>query len=311
MRQQLAKITVPLALVGLSASILPALAEQEVFRDRFEDLTPPPEITHFEVLPNQVVQGAPVTVSWSSENAEYCERSGSGFPGWQGLTGPNGQVVLSSGAADPMEYFLVLTCFGAGGLDSRELMLRIFEQTAPGPSDCGGRMPPPHLVRATECLIGSSADCLDYEAVFGPFPGTPNSRRIRLQQNQYAAMAFTPDQSLPSTWQGHLTAEYDQLGGVSGSFLWSISACLGDFDQAAIEADSGPNCYGQWRFGLDAIHFGGPDSSGFRNCRLEPGQLYFLNLLPTSQPPGTPPQQLNWFCDGASACAWLMRVGSR
>ena len=243
--------------------------------------------------------GASVTVNWSSENATSCSANGT-FPGWPGGKATSGsQTITTSTSLAPGTYSLTLTCANAGGTSLAAQTSIVVESGTP--SACtGDRAPPPGLQRASACLLGneSSADCRSYASVFNGLPGTTNLRFFGPPAGSFVAMqigpATIPAAATVDITRGELQGQWADYR--PGPFIWSISTCPGDFNEAAITAESGEGCIGSSPTGLPP-RFGGSNwTSSLVRCGLSSGTRYYFNVLYTNQPVGTPNANLTSNC---------------
>ncbi len=109
-------------------------------------------------------------------------------------------------------------------------------------------------------------------------------------------MEFTVPHYWPQHWLSTLYTEPFLSPGVSnGAMLWSVSSCPGDFHPDPVY---GAACFHPF---YSITQMGGPTNPVI-DCKLEPGQTYYMNLLPTESPQGTPVESMNWSCSGGSAC---------
>ena len=270
----------------------------------------------FTVSPSSVNQGGNVVFNWTSRGAWTC--SGTGLPGssWDSFTGgppsgSSGAVSTTNVPARPDEpYVPSVTCCNGPNCVSRTVQLTV-RDPGQGIEGCEDRAPPSHLTRATQCWWPDGAtqpgqvDCTSWTSFFGvPFPTGSGSREVFQRPGQYLALEFETGNYVGSR-SGRLNTAEAQNGfpgtHQGGDLIWTISRCPGDFNQQAIQADSGSSaCYvkGQatarplWR----SLDFSGPAPQVY--CPLEPNTTYYLNLVFTDSPAGTAPDDLNWACTG-------------
>lgn len=182
---------------------------------------------------------------------------------------------------------------------------------------CQGRAPD-HLQRAERCIWDwaepdTSVDCSSWESFFGvPFPQGSTSAKFFQEPGEFLALEFDTENLSPSLL-GQMNTEAAQYGAPAnfqgGHMIWTISTCPGDFDREAIISNFGERCYMQGG-SATRIRWSGhdPEASNHR-CNLEPDKTYYLNVLFTDSPEGTPVDTLNWACTGGSEyCARLLEV---
>ena len=275
-------------------------------------LIDPPFIPSFNVSPTTVQRGQIVQISWSSTDADTCSVPppvGSTLPGWSGNKPASGsETVAISASLAPGVYVVRLRCQNFGGMSPIASQTVIVQDTTP--ATCSpNQLPPSSMTRAKSCRQDGGGSCLNYDDVFGGFPGTTRIQFFTLQRDQYAALPFTPE-SVPATARLDLVVDVLQTGGIpSGQLLWSISTCPGDFNKnAVINVMGDPACF------MDGF----PANSGFRfgglsfftdpiRCALSlpPGTTYYLNITYSNDNPDfTPGSDLEWACgpDDAPVC---------
>jgi len=71
--------------------------------------SPPPEITSFEAIPDDLVLGASSVLNWTATEAQTCSASGA----WSGTRATSGTEAVTPTAAGDITY--TLTCIGLGG----------------------------------------------------------------------------------------------------------------------------------------------------------------------------------------------------
>ena len=168
---------------------------------------------------------------------------------------------------------------------------------AEGELDCEGRQPA-SMVRTPTCHVNSpGTDCLHYDSLYGAdFPGTAQARQIFTNRDEYISLEFTVG-DLPSSSQGGWAYVVPQLTPTqTGRNLQSISKCPGDFDRDKIQQEMGENCYMR-QSGFDhSVRWAMAESDSTSRCLLTPGGTYYYNILYTSSPAGTAPEDLQWQC---------------
>ena len=258
-----------------------------------------------------VDEGANLRISWSTSNATSCEALGT-LNGWTGASIPvsgSRDVTLGSEGGT-----VRLRCVNSNDASSAET--QTFEVTVqpPVPQECANRRPS-NWQRQTDCIFNDSTrDCTSYEAVFGSWPGTPNARQFFLRQNHYVAMRFVPPANMSSNFEASISVEEPQFGlSSTGTKIFTISRCPGDFDRAKITEEMGTQrCYFRQITAGDSFLFGGLTSQGSFRCKFAPppnGEPLYLNIVYTDDPAGTNPTQLNWGCGGDTLCANRFAIG--
>lgn len=258
-----------------------------------------------------VIAGQTVTFSWNSRGAWECKADGD-LPGWnhQDLMPrsiDDGRRSFSTtGLAKPEAYNATLLCSNGpvesnGGVaQSVSLTINPLNGGDPTPEGCEGREPPSGWTRmntgALSCVYSSgflfNADCRFWAG--GIWPQDPGSsagqtRRLvtnRFNSQQYIAVRFNTDDLSP-TEQRRITTEQGGNPLKDVRRIMTISSCPGDFDRDEILADTG--CYGT----IDPLfpfRYGGSQTS--LGCKLESGRTYFLNIIATQSPLGTPTQDI-------------------
>lgn len=163
--------------------------------------------------------------------------------------------------------------------------------------DCDGRQPAA-MIRTPTCHVNSpGTDCLHYDSLYGAdFPGTAQARQIFTNRDEYISLEFTVG-DLPSSSQGGWAYVVPQLTPTqTGRNIQSISKCPGDFDQDRIQQEMGDNCYMR-QSGFDhSVRWAMVEGDSTSRCLLTPGETYYYNILYTSSPAGTAPEDLQWQC---------------
>lgn len=266
-----------------------------------EDSGAVPPLPTLTVSSSSINQGDNLTVTWSSTDAQECTASGT-FPNWSGTKSTAGTEDLTTDTSTPTgDLDLELTCANSAG--SSQTAVQTVTVSENGGDPCSGdRAPPPGMTRAVSCdLFDPSTDCTSYASVFGGIPGSTGIRQIAVGQNQYLAMRLDPAE-VPAAASMDINLEALQAHAYIrfGQPLWSISTCPGDFNQAAIVNELGDDdCI------LDGINakfgfkYGGSDAVSESNrcgLSLPPGTVYYLNLVWTNDPAGTPNADITWKC---------------
>jgi hypothetical protein len=284
------------------------------------DSTPPdsggvPPLPSLMVSASSITQGDPLTVTWTSTNAQACAASGT-FPGWSGTKSPAGNETLPTTANSPTgELAVELTCSNAIGASQTAVQTVTVSENGGDPCS-GDRAPPPGMTRAVSCdLFNPATDCTSYASVFNGIPGTTGIRQIAVAADQYLAMRLDPA-TIPAEASVDINLEGLQAHAhiKFGQPLWSISTCPGDFNQSAIAAELGDSdCILDGAAAKFGFKFGGSEAvSQFSRCGLSlpPGTVYYLNLVWTNDPAGTPNSDITWQCgiDGSECGAQFQAV---
>lgn len=262
----------------------------------------PPTVPLEPALELQVLQSqAPgsVRVTWSSsEGASSCTASSSPT-----LAAWSGDVSLGQNQSQEIpqipagSYTLRLRCANSAG-DSPNAQDSFTISAPAAPEACTNRPPPSGWTRMStgslSCRYDNSgrlitgADCRTWSPGIWPSTflntgGLTERLGTRGGQNQYMAIQFDTT-GLTSTRIGHITAS--ESGAMNQPrFLWTISECPGDFNPT-----QPTGCYGALVSVSPTIFWGGTGTS--RACRLEANRTYFLNLIATNVPLGTPPENI-------------------
>lgn len=279
----------------------------------------PPPAPSLSVSSSSITQGTSLTVNWNSTNADTCTATGT-FPGWPGTKATSGTNFLPTDSSTPLgNLTLELSCSNTSG--SSPVTTRTVAVSedggGPGPECTGTRAPPPGMSRAIQCdLFNTSVDCRSYAAVFGGIPGTTGIRQLAVNQNQYMAMQFDPA-TVPAAARGEFNLEALQGANSDITFgqpLWSFSTCPGDFSTASVNEMGDPDCLLGGFAAKFGFKFGGSNSVGIADrcgLQLEDGTVYYLNVLWTNDPPGTPNANLTWECGtGDNECGAQFQVGN-
>ncbi|MCH8478905.1 MAG: hypothetical protein LAT56_13315, partial [Wenzhouxiangella sp.] len=92
----------------------------------------------------------------------------------------------------------------------------------------------------------------------------------------------------------------------TGTKIFTISRCPGDFDRDKITQEMGSNrCYFRQFTAGGSFMFGGLNA-GPTHCKVvhpPNGEPLYLNIVYTDDPAGTNPTQLTWGCGGDQQCA--------
>jgi hypothetical protein len=255
-----------------------------------------------------------VLIDWFARGAWICEATGLEGTPWPGSGRlPSGSEIVPLSALTPGTYTAGMVCSNGNGntATADPVEITITESGLTIPNACRGRQPglaePSSLCEAADSFGNyEPTNCFQYSEVFGrSFPGIVGQGVDILQQRDtYFAMEFSTEGLTQS--RGSWTFETPQVGTTaSGPKFLSISQCPGDFDPDAIEAEMGPNCYVRTGGFTTSVLWKQQGTSGAR-CALEPNTTYYLNMMFSTDPVGTPPGQLEWECQdqvGGDACA--------
>jgi hypothetical protein len=250
--------------------------------------------------------GESVRLAWSSTSATVCQATSSGpaattFTGPRGTSNAGGETVLVSTQGD---YSFSLQCFNASG-GSTTATVGASVAAAAGGGDTGGG-------GTTGCSI---SDPLIQPAGFGAAnkswvqaftspnpnvaapsypngPGTPVP--VGAQKGSYTAIQFTsrPDLTVDMTWD---TAQ-PQIGYSSprpaDQMFVSISPCPGDL-RPSNPASGDPWLQNGCRITAGAGSTFYTTRPGYVSndfvCKLEPNQVYYINLSPVNPNDGLSP----------------------
>ncbi len=268
-----------------------------------------------------VATGGLLTVSWSTSEPALCTAQGS-FPSW---SGPVSSPVTRS-AAWPGDWTLGLRCETDDGRSAETEVFSIVVEDAPGPAPVGCDDPergmPANWTRLTTginaCvwnggIFQSGIDCSFWTRAPGSDPpgiwsapfweSIGNTRRLatnRRAAREYVAIQIDTT-GLPGNYVGTMLRE--SAGGMfrTARTIYSISECPGDFSEQAV-------CSNNTAVG---IPFGGPDTP--RDCALQPGRIYYLNLVASESPVGTPGPDIQPACSFASSstpCGWVFDISN-
>ena len=269
----------------------------------------------------EVTRGNNAVFRWNSRGAWECE--GLGMPGWTGSGKPPinataGQSVSTSGLAVG-QYDTSIVCRNGPVTASRgPVRVNVVEDNGgggPGPAQCDApaRQPPQGWTRLTtgnlSCRYSATGgsfvgDCRAWSGIWNvDFPGGQGLPAIltvgRQSPNEYIAIEF--NSSGLGANQVMDVRRTVASGFSSTPSIVTISSCPGDFDQASILAETG--CYFKFTNMVQRVRIGGAQTS--RECRLQPNQTYFMNILHTDSPAGTPVNQIQSNCPQGQFCGIL------
>ncbi|MEX0915582.1 MAG: hypothetical protein WD397_01520 [Wenzhouxiangellaceae bacterium] len=258
-----------------------------------------------------------VTFDWRARGAWQCR--GTGLPGttWSDPgKNPWGPFSVSVSPLEPgTTYQAALECSNGVGntVVSDTVEIRVQENDIQIPAECEGRQPASAVPTAL-CELSThntwigSTNCFEYASLFGQeFPGfTGQGKNFALERDTYVALEFSTAGLSHS--KGLWTFETPNLAPTTrGPRLMTISQCPGDFDRDAIEAEMGSNCYVRTDTLQKSVFWKQAGTSGAR-CELDLDKTYYLNMIYTTDPAGTPPAELEWACgsnESTSGCGDL------
>ena len=291
----------------------------------------------FTVSPTSVQPGGTFQMTWSSRGAYECEGQGT-LAGWSGRsnlfshsslhTTAAPRTVTVSVDADPGQVTASIIC--RNGERQEQSLVRtvtINEPTTdpdPQPTACDheDRSMPSNWLRLTtginSCfwnggIFQSGYDCSFWTRPPGSDPsgiwGTPfwqstgNTRRLatnRRAAREYVAIQIDTT-GLPGNYVGRMLAESAGSMFRTARTIYSISECPGDFSTQAV-------CTNNISVG---VPFGGSNTD--RDCALEAGRIYYLNLVASESPVGTPGADIQPSCNFATsntACGWVYDISN-
>lgn len=249
-----------------------------------------------------VPQGTNVQMTWSSRGAWSC--TGSGLPGTTWNSGgklPGDSQTIATGPLDPDTYTVVITCENGPVTDQASVQLEILDPNPDVPQFCidQGRVPPLGMTQDTTILWGSGqfaaplpTETVSWLGTFGANFPNGNNRNMEIVRDRYAQLVFNSG-NLANGASGRLLFNTPQFSfGVltSGQWLITMSECPGDFGP-----QPDPNCRDDGFNGRFSWQRNAGSSSA---CNLQPNKTYYLNMLYTDDPDGSP---LNWECTGATS----------
>jgi hypothetical protein len=190
-----------------------------------------------------------------------------------------------------------------------------------GPGDLcenPARQPPPGWTRLatgdlscefTQQGWNSSADCTEFEGIWpAPFMEMGQlSRHLGIRSDHgrdYLAIRFSTE-GMDDDHTGAFSLNVSTWLRSRRKII-TVSPCPGDFDQESNLAETG--CYMESL--VQHVRLGGIDSN--RPCKLESGREYYLNILYTDSPLGTPAEELGPHpdcVDATQACGNLFSPG--
>lgn len=251
-----------------------------------------------------------VTFDWGARGAWECQ--GTGLPGttWNGAGKlPFGPFTVSVSDLEPGAYDAGLTCSNGPGNTASATLVRVNvqESSIQIPAECEGRQPAqavPAQICESNGVFGpnTTINCFFYASLFGDaFPGTGQAKDFFLERDQYVALEF--DTTGLTQSNGGWAVEGASIPPTSGgNRIMTISQCPGDFDQDAIESEMGPGCYVKTGGFTPSVTWKRAGTVGSQ-CELDLDRTYYLNIIFTSDPAGTPPGTLDWSCTDPQADA--------
>ncbi len=275
----------------------------------------PPSTPSFSANVTESTAPGEVVLTWTpSSTATACEAESSPTVSqWNGsvsASGSNNQVTLSGLAAD--SYTFRLRCSNAAGNSNWVQRSATISSSA----ECADRAPPSGWTRVTNgCRFihgqGWGGDCSNWNPGIWSNPfwdGTGTTRRLGLAGRNGSAETYLAIQidttDMPSNKTGRITVEHDTFATATPTLV-SISSCPGDFHGDAVLAETG--CYARQAAtagGGSSFRWGGTNSD--RDCQLESGRTYYFNIIPTTSPEGTHPDEIepSMFCE-SSTCGLI------
>lgn len=262
---------------------------------------PAPSAPSLSVSPSSVSQGDSFTISWSSSNASSCTASGT-LSGWGGTKATSGsQTITTTGSTQTGSFSVALACSNSGGSSPTTTRTVSIE----APSACGPErsLPSdwPQLTTGSQsCLwvpgvgFDASADCRTWapgiwDSQFLDTGGA--TRRIVTNRNSdgkgFVAIELSTA-GMTVNARGEITSASGGPGIQFSRRLATISSCPGDFNKPAIDQETG--CYFELTGLSGSVRWGGTNSG--RTCQLEANRTYYLNIIASDSPVGTPPDEL-------------------
>lgn len=258
-----------------------------------------------------------VRFDWRARGAWTCE--GTGLPGttWNQAGRLPWGTLPSVGVSElaPGVYQAGMTCSNgaANAVSSPLIEVTVTESTTEIPTECEGRQPA-QAVRTQVCesngIYGPdlTVDCFSYESLFGSqFPGETRAKDFFLERDTYVALEFNTTGLTESN--GGWAFEGASIPPTNGGArIMTLSQCPGDFDQTAIEAEMGTGCYVKTGGFTPSVTWKRSGTFGSQ-CELELDKTYYLNIIFSQDPAGTPPAELQWSCTDpeADACGVNMQ----
>lgn len=251
-----------------------------------------------------------VTFDWGARGAWECQ--GTGLPGtnWNNAGKlPFGPFSVSVSSLDPGNYDAGLICSNgaASAASASTVRVTVQESSIDIPAECDGRQPAqaiPTQLCESNGTAGPNTDvnCFFYASLFdAAFPGTQRGREFFLDRDRYAALEF--DTTGMTETNGGWAFEAASIPPTNGgNRIMTISQCPGDFDRNAIESEMGPGCYVKTGGFTPSVTWKRAGTAGSQ-CELQLNTTYYLNIIFTKDPAGTPPSELDWSCENTEADA--------
>lgn len=268
----------------------------------------------------ELSQGSNAVFRWNSRGAWECE--GLGMPGWSASGKPPANTIgqtVSTNNVQVGEYDAAIECRNGPVVSTAgPIRVSVLAGTDPsGPTQCGApeRQAPSGWTQLTtgnlSCVwragvgFDGSRDCSTWEGIFRQsFPdGGGNPQRFgigRQSPNEYLAIKFSTGDFGP-TQLADIAHEGPGSGVTVTPRIATISECSGNFDRDSILAETG--CYFVLTQLIDRIRIGGTQTT--RACKLESNKDYYLNIVHSSSPAGTPVGQLQSNCPQNTFCGVL------
>ena len=241
--------------------------------------------------------GEDLPVSWTSTGADQCSPTGT-IDAWTDLAGStfgtsgNADVTISSSGE------LGISCEGAGGVT--EVGPFLIEAAS---FDCDDVALPGDWQRVTVgChLDNPGRECtelLGEDGVFGgsSFPPSSVTRLLGITGNnqgkRYLAMRFDTGDIADDDFDVISIAEPQGDANTTNAMKFiTFSKCPGNFDRDAVIEEMGSDgCFA--RTLAQNMGWGGPSTNPATVCQLQPNQTYYMNIVYTQDPEGTPPEDL-------------------
>jgi len=278
-----------------------------------EETLPQPTLT-FTVTTNTAEPGQTIRANWQSEHATSCSATSSpqlnDWKGTKSTSGTNHSISIPSSASHGQAYDLKLVCNGPGGASPQITRKVTVKEEPSAPSGCENRTISGYTAERNPQVDRSGSR---WEDVFRHWPGSTGHTVIRVSRDKYAAIEFTPSESPANNARIDIQVISTSVTPPSTSnMLVSISTCPGDFGKTAIDDD--PKMEGRCLVDLEPrIAYKGGTRSNITHCLVEPGQRYFLNVIPKNG--GYIPlesDEAEWQCgfdENAQSCGTALSVG--
>jgi len=258
----------------------------------------------------QVYQGDTIQFEWNTLGARSCTAGGD-LPGWTGekaIQGPE-NVTLAADLA-PGLYSASLQCQN-GTVDSglpQEVEVDVLEFVGDpeAPEHCdASRSLPATWQRLESCIWNYrwEGNCRTFQEIWGEdatFASGGISKDLGVQNSKNFISIAISTNGMATSETGTVLIN-DGLLSRNARKLISISTCPGDFNETAIDNETG--CY--MASTTNNLYWGGTSTS--RLCKLQSDQTYFLNIVYTDSALGTPNSEIepNSLCDDGN-CGTLV-----